>query len=186
MTRRDILMGLASFAASVRAYAKTPEGVGGIMVRMNERHSDICLMRGHVELTREAIPIGRAHFVNDVAWGLRIERQHAAELVRRYGMPAPGARNGTVSPALDCHHHANSDVSCRILHSPPKLFGEIVEARAVELAEFIRVCITAAGAGEVFHAPLLLEGAGISGLAQVIERVAGWEVRERHSRHFLN
>ena len=41
MTRRDILKGLASFAAWVRAYAKAPKGVGGIVVTVGERHADM-------------------------------------------------------------------------------------------------------------------------------------------------
>src|SRR5579871_3162274 len=99
MTRRDILKGLAAFAACVRAYAKTPQGPGGILVRMGERRSDICLVRDGAELTRQTIPIGRVHFVNDVACCLRIEREHAAELVTRYGIPPREERRGTLALA---------------------------------------------------------------------------------------
>lgn len=35
------------------------------MVRVGERRSDVCLVRGNVELTRERIAIGAVDFVSD-------------------------------------------------------------------------------------------------------------------------
>ena len=67
MTRRDILMRLVAFAACAGAFAKTPGGAGIIVVRIAERHSDICLVRSGVELAREHIPVGRADSVSDMA-----------------------------------------------------------------------------------------------------------------------
>lgn len=66
MRRRDVLKNLMAFAACVRAFARTPQGAGIVVVKIGERHSDICLMRGGVELTRECIAIGSADFGNDV------------------------------------------------------------------------------------------------------------------------
>lgn len=176
MTRRDILKGLAAFAACVRAYARTPQGPGGILVRMGERQSDICLVRGGAEITRQPIPIGRAHFVNDVAWCLRIEREHAAELVRRYGIPQEKERRGMLALVAG-RRRVTGDTKGSTLRVSRKLYAEIIEARAVEFAGFIRKCIAAAGPGEAFHGPLILagEGARMSGLAEVVERVAEWK-----------
>src|SRR5579863_5699888 len=66
MRRRDVLKRLAAFAACVRAYAKTPQGAGLVVVRIAERHSEISQVRGGVELTRERIAIGAADFGSDV------------------------------------------------------------------------------------------------------------------------
>jgi cell division ATPase FtsA len=178
MTRRDILKGLAAFAACVRAYAKTPQGPGRILVRMRDRQSDICLMRGGAEITRQIIPIGRAHFVNDVAWCLSVEHEDAAELVRRYGIPAREARRGTLTLAAG-RRRSTGDTKGSTRRVSRKLYAETIEARAVEFAGFIGKCIEAAGPGEAFHGPLILaeEGARIVGLAEVVERVAEWEVR---------
>jgi cell division ATPase FtsA len=177
MTRRDILKGLAAFAACVRAYAKTPQGAGSILVRVGERHSDICLVRGRIEVTRESIPIGHWHFVNDVGCCLRIKREHAMELVKRYGILPEAERQGTLALALDYRRHENGDTSYWRIAVPRKLLADIVEARAIELAEFIRDCLNAAGMGEIFDEPVFLEGARVIGLAGVVERIAGWEVR---------
>lgn len=65
MERRDVLMALAAFAACARAFAKTPQGAGLVVVKVGERRSDVCLMRGNVTLAQERIAIGAADFVND-------------------------------------------------------------------------------------------------------------------------
>jgi cell division ATPase FtsA len=148
MTRRDILMRLAAFAACVRAYAKTPQGAGAIVVRIGERRSDICLVRRGALVTQESIPIGRGHFVSDIARCLDVDLAQAAELLE--------------------HYRASASQS---------LLADIVEARAVEFGGFLGACIMAAGAGEVFTAPVLLGGFYIAGLAETVERIAGWEVR---------
>lgn len=165
MTRRDILKALAAFAACVRAYAKTPQGAGLVVVRIAERHSDIRLMRDGVEISRERIPIGRAHFVNDVAWCLWIEREQAAELVGQYGIPPRGARQGALN--LDCRRRTIGDAKASTVCVPRKRYAEIVEARAVEFAGFIRDTLKRAG---VVDTPILLDGdgAGIHGLSEVV------------------
>jgi len=165
MTRRDILKALVAFAACVRAYAKTPQGAGLVVVRIAERHSDICLMRDGVEISRERIPIGRAHFVNDVAWCLWIEREDAAELVEQCGIPPREARQGTL--ALNCRRRATGDTKTSTLSVSRKLYAEIIEARAVEFAELIRNTLKRAG---VVDTPILLagDGAGIHGLSAVV------------------
>lgn len=171
-------MGLAAFAACVRAYAKTPQGPGGILVKMRERQSDICLVRRGAEITRQTIPIGRAHFVNDVAWCLSVDREQAEELVRRYGIPAREARRGTLTLTVG-RNRASVNTKGLSIRVSRKLYAEIIEARAVEFAGFIRKCVGAAGPGEAFHGPLILagEGARMTGLAEVVERIAEWEVR---------
>jgi cell division ATPase FtsA len=177
MTRRDILMGLAAFAACVRAYAKTPQGAGAIVVRIAERQSDICLMRGCAEVTRECIPIGHWHFVNDVRRCLGVRREQAEELVDRYGIPPQEKRRGTLALALHYRRHENGDTSYWALSVPRKLLADIMEARAAEFGGFLRDCLNAAGIGDVFSAPVLLDGVHIIGLAGMVERVAGCEVR---------
>lgn len=134
------------------------------MVRISERHSDIRLMRGGVEISRERIPIGRAHFVNDVAWCLWIEREDAAKLVGQYGIPPHEERQGTLP--LD-RRHGNRDAKASTVSVPRKLYAEIVEARAVEFAQFIRDTLKRAG---VVDTPILLagDGAGIHGLSEVV------------------
>jgi hypothetical protein len=96
MTKRDILMRLVAFAACAGAFAKTPGGAGIIVVRIAERHSDICLVRSGVELAREHIPIGRANFVNDVAVGLAEFIRDTLESVGTGGTPVLLADGGGI------------------------------------------------------------------------------------------
>ena len=160
MNRRELLKSLAAFAACIRAFEKTPNGAGRIVVRIGHRHSDLCLMRGDAELTRERIPVGRWHFVNDIACCLDMNGGDAAELVERHGIPARGDRHGTLQ------YSAREDASA----VPPKLYAEVIEARALEFAGFIRDTLRRAGAGDV---PVRLEGNGahISGLSQTVNRI---------------
>jgi cell division ATPase FtsA len=119
-------------------------------VSIGERRSDICLVRDGAEITRQAIPIGCAHFVNDVAWCLRIEREHAAELVRRHGIPSREERRGTLVLVAGRNRAAVNTKGSNVRVSR-KLYNETIEARAVEFAGFIRDCIRAAGPGEAFR-----------------------------------
>jgi len=66
MRNHEILKQLVGFAACVRAFGKTPRGAGFVVVTISERHSDICLVRGGVELTRESIAVGAVDFADDV------------------------------------------------------------------------------------------------------------------------
>ena len=92
-------------------------------------------------------------------------------------MPTPEARRGTLVVVAGRRGAIGEKGST--VRVSRKRYAEIIEARAVEFAGFIRKCIAAAGPGEALHGPLILagEGARIKGLAEVIERVAEWEVR---------
>jgi len=65
MERRDVLMALAAFSACARAFAKTPQGAGLVVVSVGERRSDIRLVRGNIVLARECVAMGAADFVSD-------------------------------------------------------------------------------------------------------------------------
>ncbi len=133
-------MRLAGFAACVGAYAKTPKGAGFVAVKMDVRHSDICLVRAGVELARERIPIGRSHFVNDVAVCLDIGRKDAEEMMSVHGL----------------------------LSSPGEPYAEVVEARAAEFAGFIRDTLHRAGVGDV-PVMVAGDGGRIAGLASMVQ-----------------
>jgi cell division ATPase FtsA len=176
MTRRDILKRLAVFATCTRAFATTPQKGVGILVRIQQRHSDLCLLRGGVEISRRRIPIGRGHFVNDVACCLGIDRKCASELVRKYGLP-PLEGQGAATPAPRYQRGVIRNADGSVVSAPRDQYIRIVEARAVEFAALVRDGVRAAKDGKASTTPILLTGEWITGLDRLIERGALWNAR---------
>jgi cell division ATPase FtsA len=174
MTRRDILKRLTVFATSMRAFAATPQKGVGILVRIQGRHSDLCLLHGGVQIARRRIPIGRGHFVNDVACCLGIDRKCASELVRKYGLPAPEASSEHASNK-EQRVIRNPDGS--VISVPRELYVPVVEARAAEFADLVRDGVTALRSARASATPILLTGEWITGLDRFIERGALWNAR---------
>jgi len=176
MTRRDIFKRLTVFATCTRAFATTPQKGVGILVRIQQRHCDLCLLRGGVEISRRRIPIGRGHFVNDVAYCFGIDRKCASELMRKYGLP-PREGHGAATPA-PCHQRGViRSANGSVVSVSRDQYTRIVEARAVEFAGLVRDGIIAARAGKASTTPILLTGEWITGLDNLIERGALWNAR---------
>jgi len=173
MTRRDIFKRLTVFAACTRAFATTPQKGVGILVRIQGRHSDLCLLHGGVQISRRRIPIGRGHFVNDVACCLGIDRKCASELVRKYGLP-PRDSHGAATPAPRHQRGVIRNADGSVVSVPRDLYTRIVEARAVEFAGLVRDGVSAARAGKASTTPILLTGEWIKGLYRLIEQGALW------------
>ena len=174
MTRREIFKWLTVFATCTRALATAPQkGVGiGILVRIQQRHSDLCLLHGGVQISRRRIPIGRGHFVNDVACCLGIDRKCASELVRKYGLPA-----AEEEPTLRQQGGVIRNPDGSVVSVARDQYTRIVEARAVEFAGLVRDGVTAMRPGSPAKTPLLLTGEWITGLDRLIERGALWDAR---------
>jgi len=173
MTRRDIFKRLTVFATCTRAFATTPQNGVGILVRIRQRHSDLCLLRGGVEISRHRIPIGRGHFVNDVAYCFGIDYKCASELVRKYGLP-PQEDQGVATPAPHDQRGVIRSASGSVISVSRDQYTRIVEARAVEFAGLVRDGVSAARAGKASSTPILLTGEWITGLDRLIERGALW------------
>lgn len=176
MTRRDIFKRLTVFATCTRAFATTRQQGVGILVRIQKRHSDLCVLRSGVEISRRRIPIGRGHFVNDVACCLGIDRKCASELVRKYGLPSREG-HGTATPAPRHQRGVIRSASGSVVSVPRDQYTRIVEARAVEFAGLVRDGVSAARAGKASTTPILLTGEWITGLDRLIERGALWNAR---------
>ena len=172
MTRRDILKGLAVLAPGARAFAGAPQKAIGILVRIQERRSDLCLLRGDLEISHRSIPIGRGHFVNDVACCLGIDRKCAAELVGKYGLPP--VQDGVAAPTARHRRGVIRNASGSVVSVPRDLYTDIVEARAAEFARLVRDGVRTARAGKASTTPILLIGVWITGLDRLIERGALW------------
>jgi cell division ATPase FtsA len=107
--------------------------------------------------------------VNDVAWCLGIDRKCAAELVRKYGLPAPGGQ-----PALRHCRGVIRNADGSVVSVPRDQYTRIVEARAVEFAGLVRDGVSAERAVKASTTPILLTGEWITGLDRLIERGALW------------
>jgi cell division ATPase FtsA len=173
MTRRDIFKRLTVFATSMRAFAATPQKGAGILVRIQQQHSDLCLLRGGAQISRRRIPIGRGHFVNDVACCLEIDRKCASELVRKYGLPAREG-DGAATPAPRHQRGVIRNAGGSVVSVSRDQYTRIVEARAVEFAGLVRDGVTALRSARASDTPILLTGEWITGLDRLIERGALW------------
>jgi cell division protein FtsA len=172
---------LESLAAAECTLSADERELGVCLLDIGAHSSDLAVFfEGAVAYTA-SVPIGGAHFTNDLAIGLQLPVAQAEELKRQYG-------NAVVTsiPQLAEIETTNSQGAPAML--PLRTMAEILEPRARELMYYVKESLRYGGVLEALGAGCVLTGGGatLAGMLDVTEnqlRVparAGMPVRLSH------
>jgi cell division protein FtsA len=172
---------LESLAAAECTLSADERELGVCLLDIGAHSSDLAVFfEGAVAYTA-SVPIGGAHFTNDLAIGLQLPVAQAEELKRQYG-------NAVVTsvPQLAEIETTNSQGAPAML--PLRTIAEILEPRARELMYYVKESLRNGGVIEALGAGCVLTGGGatLPGMLDVTEsqlRVparAGMPVRLSH------
>jgi len=172
---------LESLAAAECTLSADERELGVCLLDIGAHSSDLAVFfEGAVAYTA-SVPIGGAHFTNDLAIGLQLPVAQAEELKRQYG-------NAVVTsiPQLAEIETTNSQGAPAML--PLRTMAEILEPRARELMYYVKERLRYGGVLEALGAGCVLTGGGatLAGMLDVTEnqlRVparAGMPVRLSH------
>ena len=155
---------LESLAAAECTLSADERELGVCLLDIGAHSSDLAVFfEGAVAYTA-SVPIGGAHFTNDLAIGLQLPVAQAEELKRQYG-------NAVVTsiPQLAEIETTNSQGAPAML--PLRTMAEILEPRARELMYYVKESLRYGGVLEALGAGCVLTGGGatLAGMLDVTE-----------------
>jgi cell division protein FtsA len=153
---------LESLAAAESTLSADERELGVCLLDIGAHSSDLAVFfEGAVAYTA-SVPIGGAHFTNDLAVGLQVPVAQAEELKRQYGHAVVTA--------------VPQDAEIEITNPQPqmlrlRLIAEILEPRARELLYFVRESLRHGGVLDALGAGCVLTGGGalLPGMLDVTE-----------------
>jgi cell division protein FtsA len=153
---------LESLAAAESTLNADERELGVCLLNIGAHSSDLAVFYESAVIHTASVPIGGAHFTNDLAVGLQMPVAHAEELKRQFG-------NCVVTAV-------HEDDVIEIPGPQPKILrqralAEILEPRARELFYFVRESLREGGVLELLGAGCVLTGGGamLRGLPDAIE-----------------
>ena len=160
---------LASAAACLTADERE---LGVALVDIGGGTTDLVVYHGGVVRHSAVIPVGGEHFTNDIAVGLRTPIPEAEKMKRAWGERDPSKPADTLVEVPSVGERPSRVASYAIL-------SEIIEPRASELVELIRVEIGRSGCEKQLGAGVVLTGgaAKLGGLAALAESLFAMPVR---------
>lgn len=153
---------LESIASAESTLSADERELGVCLLNIGAHSSDLAVFfEGAVAFT-SSIPIGGAHFTNDLAVGLQMPVPQAEDLKRRYGHAVVTA--------------VPQEAEIEIMNPQPKLLklrtmAEILEPRARELMYYVKESLRQGGVLEALGAGCVLTGGGaqLPGMLDVTE-----------------
>ena len=142
---------LESIAAAESTLSADERELGVCLLDIGAHSSDLAVFFEGAVAHTASVPIGGAHFTNDLAVGLQMPVAHAEELKRQYGHTVV-----TAVPQLAAIEIA--DPQPRTLQL--RTIAEILEPRARELLYFVKESLRQGGVVEALGAGCVLTGGG--------------------------
>ncbi|MGH9604394.1 MAG: cell division protein FtsA [Terracidiphilus sp.] len=162
-----VLESLASAEATLSADERE---LGVCLLDIGAHSSDLVVFFEGAVAHTASVPIGGAHFTNDLAIGLQMTVAQAEELKREYGNAVVTAVRLDAEIEIDGQHNAGQHNSePRIL--PLRTVAEILEPRARELLHFVKESLRQGGVVDALGAGCVLTGGGamLPGMLDVTE-----------------
>jgi cell division protein FtsA len=155
---------LESLASAECTLSADERELGVCLLDIGSHSSELAVFfEGAVAYTA-SVPIGGAHFTNDLAIGLQLPLAQAEELKKQYGNAVV-----TAVPQLATIEITNPQGAAATL--PLRMIAEILEPRARELMYYVRESLRLGGVIEALGAGCVLTGGGamLAGMLDVTE-----------------
>ena len=153
---------LESIASAEATLSADERELGVCLLDIGSHSSDLAVFFEGAVAHTASVPIGGAHFTNDLAIGLQMPVAQAEEIKRQYG-------NAVVTAVPQDAEIEISNPQPQIL--PLRMVAEILEPRARELMYFVRESLRHGGVLEALGAGCVLTGGGamLPGMLDVTE-----------------
>jgi cell division protein FtsA len=153
---------LESIASAEATLSADERELGVCLLDIGAHSSDLVVFFEGAVAHTASVPIGGAHFTNDLAVGLQIPVAQAEELKRQYG-------NAVVTAVPEEAEIEIAGPQPRTL--PLRMIAEILEPRARELLYFVKESLRKGGVIEALGAGCVLTGGGamLPGMLDVTE-----------------
>jgi len=153
---------LESLAAAESTLSADERELGVCLLNIGAHSSDLAVFFEGAVAHTASIPIGGAHFTNDLAIGLQLPLAHAEELKRQYGH--------VVVTAIPQHAEVET-TSPQPRSLRLRRVAEILEPRACELLHYIKESLRQGGVLEALGAGCVLTGGGaqLPGMLDITE-----------------
>ena len=154
---------LESIAAAECTLSADERELGVCLLDIGAHSSDLAVFFEGAVAHTASVPIGGAHFTNDLAVGLQMPVAQAEELKRQYGNAVV-----TAVPQLAEIEIANPHAAAML---PLRTIAEILEPRARELLYFVKESLRQGGVVDALGAGCVLTGGGamLPGMLDVTE-----------------
>ncbi|MGO8756959.1 MAG: cell division protein FtsA [Terracidiphilus sp.] len=178
---------LESLAAAECTLSTDERELGVCVLDIGAHSSDLAVFFEGAVAHTASVPIGGAHFTNDLAVGLQLPVAQAEELKRQYGNAVVTAVPQLAEIEITTAQGAPASLSLRTM-------AEILEPRARELLYYVRESLRVGGVLEALGAGCVLTGGGamLPGMLDVAESQlraparTGMPVRLSHMPSELN
>ena len=153
---------LESIASAEATLSADERELGVCLLDIGAHSSDLAVFFEGAVAHTASVPIGGAHFTNDLAIGLQMQVAQAEEIKRQYG-------NAVVTAVPQDAEIQISNPQPQVL--PLRMVAEILEPRARELMYFVRESLRHGGVLEALGAGCVLTGGGamLPGMLDVTE-----------------
>jgi len=153
---------LESIASAEATLSADERELGVCLMDIGAHSTDLIVFFEGAVAHTASVPIGGAHFTNDLAIGLQMPVAEAEELKRQYG-------NAVVTAVPQDAEIEIANPEPQIL--PLRMMAEILEPRARELLYYVRESLRHGGVLEALGAGCVLTGGGamLSGMLDVTE-----------------
>ncbi len=153
---------LESIAAAECTLSTDERELGVCLLDIGAHSSDLVVFFEGAVAHTASVPIGGAHFTNDLAIGLQLPVVQAEELKRQFGNAVVTAVPQTAEIEIANHHPQRL---------PLRMIAEILEPRARELFYFVKESLRHGGVVDALGAGCVLTGGGalLPGLLDVTE-----------------
>ena len=164
---------LSSLAAGTMMTTPEDRQNGALVLDVGAGTTDFVLYREGVAQLTGVVPVGGAHFTNDLALGLRLTEAQADTLKLRFGRGTVVTRDRAEKVWL------NGDFAIGDRQFPRHTIEQITAARATELCDVVRKKLGPAFSPERCAAGVTLTGGGakLAGLDEAAARVFGVPAR---------
>jgi cell division protein FtsA len=155
---------LESLAAAECTLSADERELGVCLLDIGAHSSDLAVFFESAVVYTASVPIGGAHFTNDLAIGLQVPVAQADELKKQYGNAVVTAVPQQAEIEITNPQGATAKLSLRNM-------AEILEPRARELMHFVRESLRYGGVLEALGAGCVLTGGGamLPGILDVTE-----------------
>lgn len=160
-------------AAAYAAVLPEDRSRGVALVDIGTNSTDLAIYDADALLLAGSIPIGGDHFTRDVAWLLKVSYADAERLKQEYGCALLGltADNSLIE--------IPSPEGRPLREARRKELNEILEARAEELFQYVRVELAKVGMEQALLEGIVLTGGGamLNGMCDIAEKVLNCQAR---------